>query len=124
MNNTAKLGMLLPTVLNPATAVVGIGLGLIWLLRHDQDEATVEDVPIKPIKSEAKTAAQPLVTVGNLPAEVERVVANAAADAVSLSDQTDSIRSAMSHSENAVLKPELRKKLNGRMRQGNLVLSR
>jgi len=70
MNNTAKLGMLLPTVLNPATAVVGIGLGLIWLLRHDQDEATVEDVPIKPIKSEAKTAAQPLVTVGNLPAEV------------------------------------------------------
>jgi hypothetical protein len=69
MNNTARLGMLLPTVLNPATAVVGIGLGLIWLLRDDQDDATNEPVKIKRLPPPAQIAAKPLPTVGNLPAK-------------------------------------------------------
>jgi hypothetical protein len=57
--NTAKLGLFIPALLNPVTlAAVGIRLGLMWLLRDDE-EATVEDVPIKPIKLEVKTAAQP-----------------------------------------------------------------
>lgn len=55
--NTAKLGFLLPVVLNPATAAaVGIGLGLLWLLRDDEEEATVDAVPIKQTK--------PIQTVG------------------------------------------------------------
>ena len=48
MNNHAKLGLLLPAVLNSATAaVVGIGLiavGLYRLLPDDEEEVTVEAV--------------------------------------------------------------------------------
>jgi hypothetical protein len=46
--------------------------------------------------SEAKTAARPLETVGNLPAEVERVVANGPVATTPGLDQTEVIRSAMS----------------------------
>jgi hypothetical protein len=46
--HNAKLGLMLPAILNPATAaVVGIGLGLLWLLRDDEREAAVDDVPTK-----------------------------------------------------------------------------
>ena len=46
--HNAKLGLMLPAILNPATAaVVGIGLGLLWLLRDDEQETTVDAAPIK-----------------------------------------------------------------------------
>jgi hypothetical protein len=54
--HNAKLGLMLPAILNPATAAaVGIGLGLLWLLRDDEQEATVDDLPIK-LPSSAVTA--------------------------------------------------------------------
>jgi hypothetical protein len=96
MDNTAKLGMLLPTVLNPATAVVGIGLGLIWLLRHDQDEATNEPVKIKRLPPPAQTAAKPLPTVEALVEEVVRVADQAVPATIPDADQKEMIRSAMS----------------------------
>ncbi|MFT5629685.1 MAG: hypothetical protein ACI9HB_000847 [Gammaproteobacteria bacterium] len=62
--NTAKLGFLLPVVLNPATAAaVGIGLGLLWLLRDDEEEATVEAVPLKPPMSAVGAVVEPLPAV-------------------------------------------------------------
>ena len=46
--NNGKLALLLPVVLNPATAAaVGVGLlgvGLLWLLRDDEEGVTVDAV--------------------------------------------------------------------------------
>lgn len=70
--NTAKLGLLLPAVLNPATvAVVGIGLiavGLFRLLGDDEEEATVVAVPLNAPKP-AGAARLPAVE----PSEVQPV---------------------------------------------------
>ena len=94
--NTAKLGFLLPAILNPATAaVVGIGIGLFWLLPDDdQDEqkATVSDVPTKRIKPAVRTAAQPFPAVEN----IKLVVADAALATIPELDQKEVIRTAMS----------------------------
>ena len=46
MNNTTKLGLLLPAVLNPATAAIvgiaAIAVGLYRMLPDDGEEATVD----------------------------------------------------------------------------------
>ncbi|AGI68143.1 hypothetical protein OAN307_c25460 [Octadecabacter antarcticus 307] len=96
--NTAKLGFLLPAILNPATAaVVGIGIGLLWLLSDDDDkEATVDNMPIKRIKPAVRTAAQPLPTLQKLPTDIELVVADTAPAEIPELDQKEVIRSAMS----------------------------
>lgn len=96
MNNTAKLGILLPTVLNPATAAFGIGLGLLWLLRDDEDEATVEPVKIKRLPPPAQTAAKPLPTVEALVEQVVPVTDQAVPAPIPDTDQKEMIRSAMS----------------------------
>jgi hypothetical protein len=68
--HNAKLGLMLPAILNPATAaVVGIGLGLLWLLRDDEQEATVDDVPIKLPSSAVTTVVQPVRAVDPRPPE-------------------------------------------------------
>ena len=68
--HNAKLGLILPAILNPATAaVVGIGLGLLWLLRDDEQDATVDDVPIKLPSSAVTTVVQPVLTVDQRPSE-------------------------------------------------------
>ena len=95
--HNAKLGLMLPAIFNPATAaVVGIGIGLLWLLRDDEQEATVGHLQIKRIKPAVRTAAHPLPAVQNLPYEAELVVADAAPAAISEPDQKEMIRNAMS----------------------------
>lgn len=97
MNEAAKLGLALPALLNPATAaVVGLGLGLLWLLRDDEDEATVEPVTIKRRSQPVPAAVKPLPTV-ELDADESQGVANQAAPApISEAEQKEIIRNAMS----------------------------
>jgi hypothetical protein len=55
--NTAKLGLFIPALLNPVTrAAVGIGLGLLWLLRDEEQEEAVEDLPVKLLAPAAASA--------------------------------------------------------------------
>ena len=65
--HTAKLALLLPAVLNPATvAVVGIGLITVGLLRwlgDDEEEVTVVAVPLNAHKSTVGTVVEPLPAV-------------------------------------------------------------
>ena len=69
--HNAKLGLMLPAILNPATAaVVGIGLGLLWLLRDDEQETTVDAAPIKRAKPTARTDAQRVPAVETLPDKI------------------------------------------------------
>lgn len=96
MNNTAKLGLLLPAVLNPVTAVVGVGLGLVWLFRDDVDEATVEAVQIKRLPPPVRTALKPLPTVEPLAEEVVSVANEAVPALISETEQKEIIRRAMS----------------------------
>jgi hypothetical protein len=42
-------------------SIVGIGLGLLWLLRDDEQEATVDDVPIKLPSSAVTAVVQPVL---------------------------------------------------------------
>ena len=96
MNNTAKLGLLLPVVLNPVTAVVGVGFGLLWLFRDDEDEAAVEPVPIKRPQLTVGTVVEPLPAI-ELDVDAVVPVANKAAPApIPEADQKEMIRNAMS----------------------------
>ena len=97
MNDTAKLGLALPALLNPATvAVVGLGFGLLWLLRDDDDEATVEPVMIKLLPQPVPAAVKPVATV-ELDTDESQGVANQAAPApISEAEQKEIIRNAMS----------------------------
>ena len=96
MNDTAKLGLLLPAVLNPVTAVVGVGLGLLWLLRDDEDEATDDTVQIKRLPPPVKNGVKPLPTV-ELNDKAGEPVGNGDAPASNPdADQKQIIRSAMS----------------------------
>jgi hypothetical protein len=76
MNNTEKLGAILPALLNPATAVVGVGLGLLWLLSSEGDDEETDaqaDVPTVGValpdgnKVAATDLTKPLPTVENRP---------------------------------------------------------
>lgn len=95
--NNAKLGFLMPVVLNPATAaVVGIGLGLLWLLRYDEKDAPADAVPIDLLTPAVLTVAEPLPAVKNLPMKVEIVATGAAHTAISKPDQKEMILNAVS----------------------------
>lgn len=107
MNNTAKLGLLLPAILNPATAVIGIGFGLLWLLRDDEDETTVDPEPIKRAQPVVRTVVEPLPAVELIaaaplaePLETGTVTVETVSEptptAISEVDQSEMIRKAMS----------------------------
>lgn len=95
--HNAKLGLMLPAILNPATtAVVGIGLGLLWLLRDDEQEATIDAAPFKRAKPTVSTDAQRVPAVKVLQ---DKIVpeASAAVPAETLeAAQKEMIRTAMS----------------------------
>lgn len=81
--NTAKLGFLLPVVLNPASvAIVGVGLGLLWMLRDDEEEASVD---VKRVPA-----------VENLPNEIVPKARTVVPDGTLAAAQKEIIRSAMS----------------------------
>jgi hypothetical protein len=93
----AKLGLMLPAILNPATAaVVGIGLGLLWLLRDDEQEAAVDDVPIKLPCSAVTAVVKPVRAVDPQPCEPTLEAYDAEIVPISEADQKEAIRSAMS----------------------------
>lgn len=70
MNNTAKLGLLTPALLNPATAalvgIAAIAVGIYRILPDDDEEATVEGAAINRSKEAIPTveAALPAVEGG------------------------------------------------------------
>ena len=101
--NNAKLGVLLPAILNPAVAAaLGIGIiavGLYRLLPDDAEEATVDAVPRNDPEMAIPVAKQPVPTVEV--DEVQRVdgTSNGSLqtdDAVREADQSEIIRKAMS----------------------------
>ena len=107
----AKLSLILPAVLNPATAaLVGIGLiavGLYRMLPDDEEDASVGVLPVNGSKQAAETvktrlsAVQPCQTqISDEPAAEARETANAniaiASATISDSDQGEIIRKAMS----------------------------
>jgi hypothetical protein len=95
--HNAKLGLMLPAILNPATAaVVGIGLGLLWLLREDEQEATVDNVPIKLPSSAVTTVVQPVLTVDQRPSEPAPEAYDAEIVPIPEVDQNEAIRATMS----------------------------
>ena len=95
--HNAKLGLMLPAILNPATAaVVGIGLGLLWLLRDDEQEATVDDVPIKLPNSAVTAAVPPFRAVDQRLSEATLEAYNAEIVTIPEVDQKEAIRRTMS----------------------------
>lgn len=96
MNNTAKIGLLLPTVLNPATAILGIGLGLLWFLRDNEDDADVDTGQGNRVGLAALTEEKPLPDVeleaDARPPEAAEHTSHATPEA----DQAEIIRCAMS----------------------------
>jgi hypothetical protein len=95
--HNAKLGLMLPAILNPATAaVVGIGLGLLWLLRDDEQEATVDEVPIKLPRSAVTAVEQPVLAVDQRPSEPAPEAYDAEIAPIPEVDQKEAIRATMS----------------------------
>ena len=101
--NNAKLGLLLPAILNPAVAAaLGIGIvavGLYRLLPDDGEDATVEGLPSDGSKVAVPIAKQSVPTVELN--EVQRVYVPSieplqTADAAIEPDQSEMIRKAMS----------------------------
>jgi hypothetical protein len=95
--HNAKLGLMLPAILNPATAaVVGIGLGLLWLLRDDEPDATDDDVPTKLPSSTVTTVVEPVRAVDPRPPEPTLEAHDTEIVPIPEADQKEAIRSAMS----------------------------
>jgi len=102
--NNAKLGLLLPAILNPAVAAaLGIGIvavGLYRLLPDDDEDATVEDVPSHGSKAALPAVRQPVPTVGINEAQQVAVPSNEPLQTVPVAtdeaDQSEMIRKAMS----------------------------
>lgn len=101
--NNAKLGLLLPAILNPAVAAaLGIGIvavGLYRLLPDDHEEEAVEDLPSVDLMSALPAARQPVPTVGVNEVKRVHVPSNGALqtdDAAPKADQSEMIRKAMS----------------------------
>jgi hypothetical protein len=95
--HNAKLGLMLPAILNPATtAVVGIGLGLLWLLRDDEQDATDDDEPIKLPSSAVTAVVKPVRAVDPRPCELTLEGDDAEIVPMSKANQKEAIRSAMS----------------------------
>ena len=102
MNNTAKLGAILPALLNPATAVIGVGIGLLWLLSEDEetadqpDAATVGDALTVGTEVGATAVAEPLLAVGSQPHTDVSDPRDTAPVAISDVEQKELIRKTMS----------------------------
>jgi len=102
--NNAKLGLLLPAILNPAVAAAfGIGIvavGLYRLLPDDDEGATVEDVPSDGRKLALPVTKQPVPTVEVNEVQRVHVPSNeplqTAPVATDEPDQGEMIRKAMS----------------------------
>jgi hypothetical protein len=95
--HNAKLGLMLPAIINPATAaVVGIGLGLLWLLRDDEQDATDDAVPIKLPSSAVTPVVQPVRAVDPRPCEPTLEAYDAEIVPIPEANQKAAIRSAMS----------------------------
>lgn len=102
--NNAKLGLILPAILNPAVAAaLGIGIvavGLYRLLPDDAEDATVEEVRSNDPEMAIPIARQSVPTVDMN--EVQRVVApsneplQTVPVATDEADQSEMIRKAMS----------------------------
>jgi hypothetical protein len=128
MNNTAKLGAILPALLNPATAVIGVGLGLLWLLSSDDDEETdaQADVPTVGValpdgnKVAATDLTKPRPTVENRPDTVALELCDAAPAAISEAVQKEMIRKTMSELGKRSAAARAKKKTD----RGNCVESR
>ena len=104
MNNTAKLGLLLPAVLNPATAAVigiaAIAVGLYRMLPDDDEEVIVDAVAtnVSDIATSTVEATLPAVELSEAP-PVEEPFRNpipTAPAGTSEADQSETIRKAMS----------------------------
>lgn len=100
MNNSAKFGLLLPVVLNPATAVIGIAalaIGVYRLLPDDDEEETVV-TPEEESGTEhvALAIKRPLPTVELDDGVDVPIVDQAAFAPLPEVDQEEIIRSAMS----------------------------
>lgn len=104
MNNTVKLGAILPVLLNPATAVIGVGLGLMWLLSADDDEETAAQVDVATtgaILPDGKEVAatdltEPLPALENQTHTVATEPYETAPTAISEAEQKEMIRKTMS----------------------------
>jgi hypothetical protein len=106
MNDTAKLGAILPAILNPATAVIGIGLGLLWLLSDDDDEEGGDKVNLVTVRETSPNrpamvmpaAVKPLTSVETQPEEIVLEASEPASPTsmTSEADQNEMIRNAMS----------------------------
>ncbi|MFT5799451.1 MAG: hypothetical protein ACI84R_003527 [Candidatus Azotimanducaceae bacterium] len=97
--HNAKIGLMLPALLNPATAtaaVVGIGLGLLWLLRDDEQETTVDAAPVKGAKPTARADAQRAPAVEVLPDKIVPEAPEAIPAGTLEAAQKEMIRTAMS----------------------------
>jgi hypothetical protein len=104
MNNTVKLSAILPALLNPATAVIGVGLGLLWWLRYDdEDEATVQADVVTAramltddIELAATNPTKPLPTVEKKPDTDAMEPRETAPAAIFEAEQKEMIRKTMS----------------------------
>lgn len=101
MNTTSNMKLLLPAVLNPATAaIVGLGIGLLWLLRDTEKEgegsksATV--LPTKTMNAAKAAASQPLPTSESRMDKESQTGNQIVPSAKSESDPNETIRKAMS----------------------------
>ena len=88
---------MLPAIINPATAaVVGIGLGFLWLFRDDEQDATDDAVPIKLPSSAVTPVVQPVRAVDPRPCEPTLEAYDAEIVPIPEANQKEAIRSAMS----------------------------
>jgi hypothetical protein len=104
MNNTVKLGANLPALLNPATAVIGVGFGLLWLLSSDDDDETAAQADVATIDAAipdgtevgATTVVEPLLTVESQPHKDALEPRETEPAAISEAEQKEMIRKTMS----------------------------
>ena len=101
--NNAKLGLLLPAILNPAVAAaLGIGIvavGLYRLLPDDDEDATVKEMPTNDPEMAIPVTEQPVPTVEVdevQPDDLPSIPSLQADDDILETDQTEMIRNAMS----------------------------
>ena len=78
------------------TAVIGIGLGLVWLLRDDEQETTVDAATIKRAKPTARIDVQRVPAVEVLPDKIVPEAREAVPAGTLEAAQKEMIRTAMS----------------------------
>lgn len=101
MNTTSNMKLLLPAVLSPATAaIVGLGIGLLWLLRDTEMEEerfkSAAVLPTKTIGADKAAASHPFPageSGGSVDSQTEdQAIPSANSDL----DHQETIRKAMS----------------------------